>query len=137
MTRKLVLLTFLVPACATMERSSSPYEPHASARLELRPASASPDDVDTIAPRLLGEPMLPTASSLKTQLLANRDQYDLGVRICVSAAGSVAGVALTRSSGDVALDDAAVHDIRAWQYERMPGPAQLQTCAPITIHYQP
>ena len=50
---------------------------------------------------------------------------------------AVAGVDLTTSSGSADLDRAALHDIRDWRYEPMPGPDTLRTCAPLTLRYMP
>ena len=133
---KAIISTVLVSACATTQPISTFGEPHSHTHLDLRP-SVDTEATHQVFPRIVGDAAIPSAQHLNTALLATQDKYDIGVRICVSTTGAVSRVDLTESSGVAELDRAALHDILSWQYETSPGPAQLQTCAPMTLSYAP
>jgi TonB family protein len=137
MFTKTTLTAILVSACAATQPMSTFPEHRSGTHLELHPTAVASDATQQVFPRIVGDAEIPSAQHLNTALLATQDKYEIGVRICVSPSGAVSNVELQQSSGVAELDRAALHDIRAWQYEQFPGPATLQTCAPMTLSYAP
>lgn len=135
MFRTLALVA--VSACATMPPAVEPGSHRTGAHLELFQPVSDGDAARQVFPRLVRDAELPSAQRLGTALLATQDKYRLGVRVCVAPNGAVTRVDLTSSSGVADLDRAALRDIFAWQYEAMPGPATVQSCAPMTLEYTP
>lgn len=137
MFRSISFALVLVSACATMQPISDVGGPRRiGTHFELKPVLAA-DDTHRVFPRLIGDAAFPSAQHLSTALLATQDKYELSVRICVAPTGAVTRVDLEASSGAPELDRAALHDIRNWGYEPMPGPATVQNCAPMTLDYTP
>ena len=141
MTTKFLILVTIVSGCATTERMSSwsgPDHRTGAGSIAINPERATSDEAQPWFPTLAAEPALPTADRMRDQLLATgRDRFDLGVRICVAPDGSVSHVDLAKSSGEQALDDSALHYIKAWRYESFAGAPGLQTCEPMSIRYVP
>ncbi len=134
-----VLTSILTAACA-----SSPYDrstagfatdtaPHA--RIQFDP-SATGDSAIAVFPaaRQLAAPSVDRVANLVRARLGETAIAELD--LCVSTDGHVSKVELARGSSFAMFDSALVRDAESWQFERLPGPATLQSCMRTTIAYR-
>ncbi len=81
-------------------------------------------------------PDLPTAEA---RHLGWRDGTTLSTKLelCVGPGGDTVEVALRKSSGDAAFDDAVIHDAAKWRYQPFAAPDAARVCEPATVNYVP
>ena len=58
-----------------------------------------------------------------------------GVRLCVAPDGRVHSVAVEKSSGTAAFDQALAADVPSWQFAPYQAPSELKVCERVTITY--
>lgn len=132
----LTLGLLAITGCASSEygRSTMASDAHAAPALDLVRLE------DTSSQPSFPARVTPASTPRSVARLANQVAVELGgqartdLRLCVDGAGAVKDVALLRSSGMDALDDALIADARTWQYQ---APMSATTvCHRVEIGFQ-
>lgn len=133
--------TLLVAACASGSTAIDvvPQGPtgepvsRVGARLDLSTARSA--ELKIVSPI---DPELPTADRISASIRhVLGDEASVQVEMCVSPAGHVVTARLLEGSTLKVFDKAVMRDVMAWQFEQMPGPANVKSCQRRTITYKP
>ncbi len=115
----------------TFDRDISP---RTGVRLD---SSQTRSEVIRVVPAAV-EAQLPSADRIAARLrhtMPSDPSVDLD--LCIRPDGRVASAQLVRASQLPAFDEAVLRDVKAWQFEEMPGPTTLKNCQRRTVVYIP
>jgi len=83
------------------------------------------------------EPTVPTVDRMAHSIQARFGATTMSAQLdlCVAPDGHVTKISVARGSSYEAFDHALVRDAAQWQFEKLPGPATVESCRRATVAY--